>query len=354
MKVLILGGSRFIGKAIADKAAADGHEVHLFNRGKSRPESDYPLIRGDLAELESHADAFRALAPEVVVHCMALGPGDAARAIGAFTGIDCQLMVLGSADCYEAFQQLAHGKEASDWPLPESAETSRTPFYYRDSAGPKAQMYDYDKNLLTEALLEAGAEGLIRPTIFRVPMVWGPDDYQFAFRHGGIIRRIYDKQPRLVLGSARQHAIWHYGYVDNIAAAVVAGFGQPLEQGIFNIGEPELRSWRRWIQLYAQAAGFELDVEILPEEWLDAEAQRNAPPQHLLLDTSAYRRLTGFREPVGIETAIERTLAWGLAHPDQLGPAPNYQAEAQALAAYQRALARRAEESGAEERREAK
>lgn len=37
LKILVLGGTRFLGPAIVDHALARGHEVTLFNRGKSNP-----------------------------------------------------------------------------------------------------------------------------------------------------------------------------------------------------------------------------------------------------------------------------------------------------------------------------
>jgi 2'-hydroxyisoflavone reductase len=38
MKLLIIGGTRFLGRAIVDAALAGGHEVTLFNRGQSNPD----------------------------------------------------------------------------------------------------------------------------------------------------------------------------------------------------------------------------------------------------------------------------------------------------------------------------
>ena len=37
MKVLVLGGTLFLGRAIVDRALADGHDVTLFNRGRTNP-----------------------------------------------------------------------------------------------------------------------------------------------------------------------------------------------------------------------------------------------------------------------------------------------------------------------------
>ncbi len=49
MKILILGGTRFLGRAIVDAALAAGHTLTLFNRGQSGPGlfPDVEALRGD-------------------------------------------------------------------------------------------------------------------------------------------------------------------------------------------------------------------------------------------------------------------------------------------------------------------
>src|SRR2546423_15335405 len=49
MRLLILGGPRFLGRALIDAALERGHELTLFNRGQTNPEL-YPEVeklRGD-------------------------------------------------------------------------------------------------------------------------------------------------------------------------------------------------------------------------------------------------------------------------------------------------------------------
>jgi nucleoside-diphosphate-sugar epimerase len=38
MQLLIIGGTRFLGRALVDAAQEAGHQVTLFNRGRSNPE----------------------------------------------------------------------------------------------------------------------------------------------------------------------------------------------------------------------------------------------------------------------------------------------------------------------------
>lgn len=58
LKVLVLGGTRFLGPAIVDHALARGHEVTLFNRGKSNP-GMYPDVEKLKGNRGAHADPRR-------------------------------------------------------------------------------------------------------------------------------------------------------------------------------------------------------------------------------------------------------------------------------------------------------
>lgn len=52
MRVLVLGGTQFVGRSFVEEALAAGHEVTLFNRGKTRPDlfPEAERIRGDRGE----------------------------------------------------------------------------------------------------------------------------------------------------------------------------------------------------------------------------------------------------------------------------------------------------------------
>ena len=49
MKLLVLGGTKFLGRAIVEAALARGHEVTLFNRGETNPDlfPEAEKLRGD-------------------------------------------------------------------------------------------------------------------------------------------------------------------------------------------------------------------------------------------------------------------------------------------------------------------
>ena len=63
MKILIIGGTRFLGRHLVNSARVRGHDITLFNRGKTNPElfQNVKKIHGDrekeLDKLQGHWDA---------------------------------------------------------------------------------------------------------------------------------------------------------------------------------------------------------------------------------------------------------------------------------------------------------
>src|SRR3978361_1399615 len=49
MRILVLGGTQFLGRHVTEAALPRGHDVTLFNRGQTRPElfPDVEKLRGD-------------------------------------------------------------------------------------------------------------------------------------------------------------------------------------------------------------------------------------------------------------------------------------------------------------------
>lgn len=339
MKLLILGGSRFIGRYVALQAQTAGHEVILFNRGQSWPEAPFVQVQGDLNELQKHREALLALKPDAVLHCLAMTPQNAQDFVGVFQNSGAALHVLSSADVYAAFQGLVKGKDTTDWPISEQSPVTEIPFYWREHDS--LHLHDYDKNQVTDIIQGACPQAIF----YRLPMVYGPHDRQYAHRHGWILQHLLHQQTAVVLGINKQASLWTYGYVENIAAALLLGIEYSLKkpgclQGVYNLGESQVRSWYRWVELFYRVAGQPLRIHSVPDTWQDLEAQTELVPQHFLMDVSRFAQATGFEAPVPLQAAIQRTLTWGLSHPDKLGDVPHFEARQKAWKTYQAAVIR--------------
>jgi 2'-hydroxyisoflavone reductase len=66
MKLLIIGGTRFLGRAAVDAALAAGHTVTLFNRGKSNPDL-YPQVETITGDRNEDAGALKGRTWDAVI-----------------------------------------------------------------------------------------------------------------------------------------------------------------------------------------------------------------------------------------------------------------------------------------------
>lgn len=326
-RVLLLGGTRFVGRALTTHAMSLGHEVAVFHRGRTGNDLQVTHLHGDREQLQEHADALLAFRPEVVIDCTAYTEDEAQRAAEVFDGLDVRMLVLSSMDVYEVFRRVLQGHAFGDVPVIESDPLSAERYYHGHH-----RIKDYDKNLMTDAVLRAAERGVYRPTVFRLPMVFGPGDPQIAHRHGEAIHHVLDRRERYVIGAVAQCEYWTFGYVDNVAAAVLHALDHPQTIGrIYNVGERRVRTRRQWIEAYAAAADHAFAFAPVPDAWLEDDDDPepvglDMAPRHLLLSSEAYAADTGFVAPVSTDEQIASTLAWAFDHPEDLGPAPDYAA----------------------------
>lgn len=171
-------------------------------------------------------------------------------------------------------------------------------------------------------------------------MVYGPGDPQFEHRHGDIIWRVLDARPEFVIGHREQGIIWTYGYITNVAAAVLHALDSDVAGKVFNVGEAAVRTRRRWADLYAEAKHHTFQYRVVPDELLDSDTPRDRPTYHIITDNSDFVRATAFVEPVPIQEGIERTIQWAAQHRDKIGKQPDYAHQVAAANRYDEMLIR--------------
>lgn len=86
MRILVIGGTRFIGPRVARQLVEKSHQVTLFHRG--RTEVNLPegvgRIRGDRRDLATFVDEFRRLDPEVVLDMVPMNERESRDVMGVF------------------------------------------------------------------------------------------------------------------------------------------------------------------------------------------------------------------------------------------------------------------------------
>lgn len=99
MKLLVLGGTRFLGRAIVDSALADGHDVTLFNRGQTGPElfPEVEKLRGDRS---GDLSALAGRVWDAVIDVACYFPDDARRSAEALQGSVGRYALVSSVSVY--------------------------------------------------------------------------------------------------------------------------------------------------------------------------------------------------------------------------------------------------------------
>lgn len=342
MRILVIGGTGFIGSFITSQLAALRHDVFVFSRcGRAKPLPEgVRAIAGDRRRLEDSAAELRALAPDVVIDGILSSANQAQALVRTFLGAARRIVALGSIDVYRACGVL-HGLESGPLePVPlteDSPLRTRLQTYPHESLRMLQRVFgwlddEYDKIPVEKAILAPGLE--LPGTVLRLPMVYGPGDP--LHRLFPIVKRVDDG--RRVIPVSASMAQWRgpRGYVANVAAAVVLAATSDVAAGrVYNVAEEEALSEREWTQLVAGAAGWSGEVAVIPDDRapLHLRAPGNAA-QHWTTDSSRIRRELGYRELVARDEAIRRTISWERAHPPaQIDPAQfDYAAEDAALA----------------------
>src|SRR5712691_6184532 len=126
MRILVIGGTGFIGPHVIRALVARGHEIAIFHRGERSGDLPSGLlrIRGEHRALADHRAAFEAFAPEVVIDLI-LGSGRQAVALmELFHGRARRVVAASSMDVYRACGVL-HGTEPGGLePLPLTEESA--------------------------------------------------------------------------------------------------------------------------------------------------------------------------------------------------------------------------------------
>jgi nucleoside-diphosphate-sugar epimerase len=318
MKVLIIGGTGFIGRRVTDRLFQHGHEVSVFSRGTIDPNLDPAIqhIYGDRENLSEYRSIFEQIAPDVVVDAIAMTEADARQTMTTFAGISQRLVVLSSQDVYRA-RDLLWGREMGELellPLTEDSALRSQLYPYRDADLPQLKISpDYDKILVERVVM--GSSNL-PGTILRLPMVYGEGDYIHRFYP--YIQRMDEQRLAIVLGSG--YAQWRgsYGYVENVAAAIaLAVTDDRATNRIYNVSERAVLSQAELIETIGQIIGWQGKVVVVSDDRLPAPSIPLNVRQDWVTDSSRIRQELGYSEPIPMHAALSHTIDWERVHPPE-------------------------------------
>src|SRR5216684_810933 len=285
MRVVVLGGTRFIGRAIVEELASSGHDVLIVHRGVLEP-ADMPAVQhlhAERPELPARRSELSAFEPDAAIDCRALTKVDAQTAIDALPA-RIRMLLISSIDVYRAFAALNDGRETD--PVPIDA------------------------------------------TSLRLPMVYGPHDYQL--REEFILRRVRAGRKRIPFGAGMWLAC--RAYVGDVAhGARLALESTSTEGSAINLCEDRTFSMAMWSRMILEAAGSNAELvrvadEVLPEDLKPTGTMT----QHIAASSKRARTLLGWTTSDPAET-LQATVRWHLANPPA-GSSADFSADDLALA----------------------
>src|SRR5690349_13239697 len=119
MRILIIGGTRFMGPHVVRHLIGAGHEVTPFHRGETKIElAGVNQFYGDRHALSSFRAEFKGVAPDVVLDMIPYTEEDALSLMRVFKGIAGRVVAISSADVYRAYGRLLGLETGAPDPVP--------------------------------------------------------------------------------------------------------------------------------------------------------------------------------------------------------------------------------------------
>jgi nucleoside-diphosphate-sugar epimerase len=303
VRIAVLGGTRFLGRAIVEELHDAGHDVLVIHRGHLEPDDLPPVehLHCERAELERHRGDLDAFGPEAAIDCRALTRRDSEIALAVLPSVP-RWIVISSVDVYRAFGALNDERETDPVPLDEDSPLRPDRYPYR---GKLPGMDDYDKLDVEDAYLPHGA------TVMRLPMVYGEHDYQR--REEFLLRRVRAGRSRIPFGGGMWLAC--RVYVRDVARAVSLVLQNPAATGVLNICEDRTFSMRKWSEMILEAAGSSAELVRVADEVLPGDLKETgAMSQHIAATAHKARAQLGWTTSDPGAT-LRTTVRWHLENP---------------------------------------
>lgn len=308
MKILVIGGTVFVGRHFVAAALARGHDVTLFNRGAHSPDlfPDVEKLRGDR---DGGLDVLRGRRWDAVLDTCGYGPrvvGQSADLLAPSVG---HYTFISSISVYGDFSRLPMDETAPLAAMPEGADLETVT---NESYGPL-------KVLCEQAVMRAFPE---RSLIVRPGMIVGPDDPSDRFTYwparvkgGGEILVPGNPSQKMQIIDVRDLAAW-------TLAQMEAG-----AQGDFNVTGPDHPlTMQKVLETSRAVACSTADFVYIPGEFLQARGlEQNAlfawwtpdddPETRCAWDVDSSKAIAAGLTFRPLEETIQDTLEWDASRP---------------------------------------
>lgn len=295
MKVLVIGGTRFIGRHLIPRLLEEGHEIHLFNRGQHPlpfSPGDVRVIHGDRKLPGQLATQLAGQTFDAVIDMVGYNAAEMKDAVAALAGKTGHYLLVSTRSVYQ---------RPCRAPVRESDAVEQNP----------ENAYGYHKAQAEKVLNLAHQEHGFPGTILRLPAVYGPYDYQA--REWYFIRRLFDGRRQMLLPDGGL-GVNHREYAGNIADQLAFLIGHRASIGeTYNSGHRHYQTYRELVQMAAEIMGAELEPYSLPSQEMPWSIQLAEPGVNT--HSTAKLESLGYRERFDVRAALAETIEYFRAHP---------------------------------------
>ena len=301
MDVLLIGGTGLISTGITRQLVDAGHDVTVYNRGKTegRIPATVERVTGDRTDYERFERQMQSLDPDCVVDVVAFEPSDVESAMRAFEGRVEQYVFCSTVDVYH--------RPVADMPVVESA-----------ARHPAVSEYGANKAACEDRLFEAHDETDFPATVIRPWHTYGEGGTLIhAFGDGtAYVDRLREGKPIVVHGDGT--SVWGSCHRDDVAAAFVGALGTDATVGeAYHVTSERPMTWNQ----YHRRAAAALDAPEPELVHVPTESLRAAVPDRTeglakhfqystVFDNEKARRDLGFEQTVDWEEGVRRTVSW--------------------------------------------
>lgn len=312
MRILVIGGTRFIGRAVVERLLQMGHEVAVFHRGETNADFSREIkhIHGDRHQLASYKEQFKQYGPQVVLDMFPMTEKDAIEVMNLFRGMTERVVAISSLDVYLAYGKLIEIEEGpiQHTPFDEEAPLRQRFYPYRHQMKKGDRLYDYDKILVERVVM---GDDELPGTILRLPFVIGPHDQQH--RLYPYLKRMIDQRPAILLSKGLSTWRSSRGYVENVAHAIsLAVTDHRAKNRIYNVADREAFTEFEWVNKIKDVMNWSGEIVIVADEEYPPGFN---PAQDMVADTNRIREEIGYKEIISPEESLRRTIEWELKSP---------------------------------------
>ncbi len=263
MTIAVIGGTGFLGNAIARALVAQGASVVQVARGQTtqNPVQGAVFAAADKADFDGVKRVLVDHKVEAVIDVMTLTLATTQPLLDAIVAVGARYVMISAIDVYANYGGVAKLESPAviNRPSVEDDPLRSVLYPYRSlpsrPAGIDPELLkNYDKIPIEEA---ARANPALKALILRLPAIYGPGDRQQRFtwltdalQAGDTIRideRVADWQQS-------------YIYIDDAADAVARATLSGVTSQTFNIATDCVRTVREWAQRFAEVSGQNINI----------------------------------------------------------------------------------------------